>query len=163
MQKILLILIVVWTVALVIPCSAENIGSRTAAELIENGKLLDGSEVSMTVEMIGDVMSRGEFAWVNGLDSTGAMGFWIPSDQASKVKVLGNGKFKGDTVRISGIFHRACQEHGGDMDIHVSYLAIIKPGYSFTRKIPDEKIRWSVLLTVTGLIIGGFYYKVRLS
>lgn len=163
MEKKLLILIMILAAALFYPCHAEDISTRTVAELIENGKMLDGSEVSMTVEMIGDLMSRGAYSWVNGLDSTGAMGLWIPFEQASEIKVLGNGKYKGDTVRIRGVFHRACQEHGGDMDIHVSALTIVEHGHMVINEIPEAKIISFVLLTASCFVVVGLYQKVRLS
>jgi hypothetical protein len=163
MQKIFFLSLTILAVMLAVPAYADELSASTLSELVENGKALDGTEVSMTVEMIGDAMNRGDHAWVNGLDSTGAMGLWIPSDLASKIKMLGNGNNKGDTFSIRGVFHRACQEHGGDMDIHVNGMEMVAPGYPMDHVISQTKIKYALFLTFVVLIVGGVYMRKRLA
>lgn len=150
-------------VALAVPVHGEAFPVQTVSELIENAKVLEGSEVIIAAEMIGEVMKRREYAWINGLDGTGAMGLWIPAELASEVKILGNGKFKGDTFRIRGIFHRACLEHGGDMDIHVSAMELTVPGHASEQPISRAKLLYAAGLSFMGIIFTGVYFQKRFN
>ncbi len=161
MQKLFILSLMLVAAALALPANAEVFPVQTVSELIENAKVLDGNEVTITTEMIGDVMKRGDHAWINGLDSTGVMGLWVPAPLASEVKILGNGKYKGDTFRITGIFHRACQEHGGDMDIHVNGLDLTAPGYASDQSISRTKLLYAAVLSLLGIVFAGVYYKKR--
>jgi hypothetical protein len=55
-------------------------------------------------------------------------------------------------VEVRGIFHRACLEHGGDLDIHIEELSKIDSGMVITEKIDIVKRNGAfVLLGVLGL------------
>jgi hypothetical protein len=99
------------------------------SELIENAQAYDGKTVVYAGEVIGDIMQRGNFAWVNVNDGRNAIGVWI---EASLLKdaplTAGNYRSSGDIIEVSGIFHRACPEHGGDLDIHAVQAQKIAPG-----------------------------------
>lgn len=96
--------------------------------LINNAYSLDGKEVAFEGEAIGDKMIRGNFAWINVEDKFNAFGIWLPANMANTVQFMGNYKTTGDYLRIKGTFHRACKQHGGDMDIHASSIEILKAG-----------------------------------
>lgn len=161
MQKIFILSVTLLAFALMIPAYAEESHTQTLSELVENAKASDGDTVTMTVEMIGDVMSRGDHAWVNGLDSTGAIGLWMPDKMASEINVLGSGKYTGDVFAITGIFHRACAEHGGDMDIHVISMKLMVSGHPSDQGVSRTKLLYAVLLSLVGLIFGGVFFRRR--
>lgn len=163
MQKIFILSVTLLAVALMSPLHAEESPVQTLSELVENARASDGDTVFMTVEMIGDVMNRGDHAWVNGLDSTGAMGLWIPEELAAEIKVLGNGKYIGDTFTVSGVFNRACEAHGGDMDVHVTGMKRIQSGYPSDQGISQKKLLYAVLLSLVGVIFGGIFLRKRFS
>lgn len=100
----------------------------SSTELIEKAKEYDGQIVSFQGEAVGEVMRRGAFAWVNVNDGANALGIWLPYQLASAITFTGGYKASGDIIEIRGTFHRACIEHGGDLDIHSGELAIIKKG-----------------------------------
>ena len=94
----------------------------SSTQLINNAALYDAKVVSFEGEVIGDVMARGDFAWINVFDGQNAIGIWIASSLTREILYTGSYKAKGDWVEISGVFHRACPEHGGDLDIHAAAL-----------------------------------------
>lgn len=77
-------------------------------------------------EIIGDIMKRGSYTWINVHDDANAVGVWVPAMEMGNVKYSGQYKYTGDIIRVTGTFHRACIEHGGDMDIHAEKLEIVK-------------------------------------
>jgi len=100
----------------------------SSTELINNAKQLDGKIVTYKGEVIGDVMKRTNFAWVNVNDGINAIGIWVPLSLTREIIYTGSYKAKGDIIEVSGIFNRACPEHGGDLDIHAQTLRKIDSG-----------------------------------
>ncbi len=143
MKKYLLFIIILY---LLLPASvfADTIGS---SELIEKSKELDKQLVTYEGEVIGDIMKRGDFAWINVNDGNNAVGIWLPISEAQKIKYTGSYKYIGDSVRIEGRFYRACPEHGGELDIHCSSLEIVQSGYPKVNPLNIPKL-------ITGIILG---------
>lgn len=125
----------------------------SSTELISNAKQYDGKPVVYTGEVIGEVMVRGKYAWLNVHDGKNAIGVWLPRDLTREIKFSGSYKFKGDEVEISGIFHRSCQEHGGDLDIHAQGLRKVNVGYQVPEKLDFNKTKTVLmLLGILGIV-----------
>lgn len=128
-------------------------------DLIENAKELDGQEVTVQGEAIGESMNRGDYSWININDGTNAIGIWLLKEEAEKLSYFGNYKYRGDAVKITGIFHRACKEHGGEADLHYSSIEILKDGYLVTEPISSTKLIVTIILTTSSLIYVFFFIK----
>jgi hypothetical protein len=129
-----------------IPQAAAFSQSLSSSELIKNAKEYDGKLIAYSGEVIGDVMLRGEFAWVNINDGENAMGIWMNAALAQEIKFTGNYKSRGDNLEIVGVFHRACLEHGGDLDIHAQSWRKIGNGRMVKEKLNFDKVRLSLIL-----------------
>ncbi len=133
-------------------------------DLIDNTMAYGGTEVTITGEALGEVMERGEYAWVNVNDGTNAIGLWLPLEEAQKITYFGDYKNIGDTVQVVGVFHRSCTEHGGDIDIHAQDITIVQTGYTVERKLSPIKMISGIALLLTMLFFGCIYYKkVKIS
>jgi len=110
-------------------------GSISSNELIKNAKEYDGKPVVYTGEVIGDVMLRKEHAWANVNDGNNALGVWMSASSAKEINYTGSYKSIGDKIEVKGIFHRACLEHGGDLDIHAESVRKIESGRMISEKI----------------------------
>ncbi|MDD5116833.1 MAG: DNA-binding protein [Candidatus Omnitrophica bacterium] len=124
-------------------CFAKSISS---AELINNAKGYDGKTVSYEGEAIGDIMKRGEYAWINVNDGINAIGIWINVSLLRDINYIGSYKSSGDKIEVKGIFHRACLEHGGDLDIHAESVRKIESGRMIDRKTDPAKRNLSLIL-----------------
>ncbi|MDO8489298.1 MAG: DNA-binding protein [Candidatus Omnitrophota bacterium] len=120
--------------------------SLSSNELIMHAKQYDGKIITYSGEVIGDVMRRGEFAWVNINDGDNAVGIWIDTALTKEINFTGAYKSRGDTLEITGIFHRACLEHGGDLDIHAQTLHKIASGEIIKQKFNFNKAVLSFIL-----------------
>ena len=120
--------------------------SLSSGELIRNAKEYDGKLIAYSGEVIGDVMLRGEFAWVNINDGENALGAWMSAALAQEVKLTGNYTSRGDRLEIVGVFHRACFEHGGDLDIHARSLLKIASGRMVKENLNFDKVSLSFIL-----------------
>lgn len=130
----------------------------TINELVENADLLDGVVVTIEAEAIGEVLERGDFAWVNINDATNAIGVYVPIAEAKKIKIFGDYKHTGDTIRFSAIFYNACDEHGGEMDLHASSITIVKSGSMTDHPIDPMKVVLFGFLAFLTLGIGVYFY-----
>lgn len=132
-------------------CYAEPISST---ELIEHAKEYNNKEVEYQGEAVGDVMVRGDYAWVNINDGRSAIGVWGPKDMINNaVNYKGNYNCKGDIVSIKGAFHRACPEHGGDLDIHIYQMTKIEEGSLIQHPVHFSKIAVAFSLAVLTLVL----------
>jgi len=128
-------------------------GNISSAELISNAKKYDGKQVGYRGEIIGEVMKRGDFAWVNLHDGENAIGIWVPFVLTKNIIYTGSYKAKGDIFEVFGVFNRACPEHGGDLDIHAEVFNKIESGMIVSEEInPGKKHKALIFLGVLVLI-----------
>ncbi|MFA5090272.1 MAG: DNA-binding protein [Candidatus Omnitrophota bacterium] len=118
-----------------------------SSELINNAKQYDGKAVVYEGEVIGVIMERGGHVWLNVNDGKNSIGIWAQRNLVSALHHAGSYKAKGDWLAISGIFHRACLEHGGDLDIHALRIDNIKPGKAIPQRLNTGKMHFVLLLT----------------
>ncbi len=121
-------------------------GPVSSADLINNAKEFDAKTIGYEGGAIGDIMIRGGHAWANLNDGNNAIGIWIDKVMAREILYSGSYKSKGDWLEVTGVFHRACLEHGGDLDIHCQSLRKIKSGYLVTEALNWKKINLAVFL-----------------
>jgi len=144
-----------WVVFLFAACcffNSECFGqSVTSADLIGKAREYDGKSVVYSGEVIGDVMTRGNFVWVNVNDGFNAVGIYIPQALAKDVRTAGSYKKTGDVIEITGKFNRVCLEHGGDLDIHAENVKMVIPGRA---KAPGvDKTKKLLALQLLGALI----------
>lgn len=112
----------------------------TSTDLIDNARTYDGSLVVYTGEIVGDIMIRGDHAWINVSDGDNAIGIWMSTADLKGIDTAGRYNMHGDEVKITGMFNRACAEHGGDFDIHGASIELIKEGYPIYHPVSIKEI-----------------------
>jgi len=135
---------------LVSVCYAQSISSTA---LIKNAKQYDGKTVVYQGEIIGDVMVRGDFVWINLFDGENAIGIWLKKAALPKIKHVGGYHRKGDVLEIEGVFHSSCLEHGGDLDMHAGRIQIIQEGYLTPESLNPAKMVWAKIFSLTVLLL----------
>jgi len=136
-------------------CYAQPISS---VELINNAKNYNGNTIVYQGEVIGDIMLRGEYAWINVNDGKNAIGIWIKKELIKDILYTGSYKSRGDIVEITGTFNRSCLEHGGDLDIHAQLISKISSGSKISQAVNTKAIRFTLGLTCMVLLV--FLLKV---
>ncbi len=166
--------------ALVLTCALALVGPLpalaqaklvTSTQLIEQNKNWNNKKVTFQGEVIGDVMRRGDFAWINVNDDAyqrrnveegqklvgynSGQSVWVPSSLVEQIQFVGGYDASGDIVRVTGIFRNACPEHGGDMDIHASTLSLVTPGHVVAHPFDFVRLLVAIALLVTGWLFYG--------
>ena len=132
------------------PAYAQAVSS---VELINKPKQYDGKVSLFEGEAIGEIMRRGEYAWVNVYDGNRAIGIWMPYELSRDIEYTGGHKSRGDIVAITGVFHQNCLEHGGDTDIHAEAMRKIRPGRVVSERLNFAKRNQAIVLGALCLLI----------
>ena len=135
-------------------CYAQTVSS---SDLLSNTKAYDGEIVTYQGEVIGDVMIRQDYAWLHVNDGAIALGIWANRKMVQDILYTGNYHKKGDIVEVTGIFHRSCLEHGGDLDIHASEIKKILSGGSDPHPLSRKK----AYLGIFSLVLVLFFYALK--
>ena len=159
MRKVLKTCILILLLLLPFSLNVSAAAKTDLNQLIENAKTLDGKEVTVQGEAIGEILKRGDYCWVNINDGTNAMGIWLKTADAQQITSYGNYKNKGDTVKVTGIFRRACAEHGGEADIHSETIEVVTKGSPTKEQIPSGKLFAAVLLAPVAGVLFLIYLK----
>jgi opacity protein-like surface antigen len=158
----------------VVPAMAADVAipknDPTSTQLVEKPKQFNGTTVTFTGEAIGEVMVRGDYAWVHLNDDpyeernveegaklggyNSGMAVWVPSALTKQIDTYGDYKHEGSIVQITGTFNAACKEHGGDMDIHATTLSVIRAGHVVVDPVPG----WKALLAAALVIAAGLLF-----
>ncbi len=64
--------------------------------------MFNGKRVLYQGEVVGDIMVRGRYAWINVSDGVNATGIWIPKERVQIIGLKGDYEHHGDTVKIEG-------------------------------------------------------------
>jgi hypothetical protein len=118
-------------------CYAET---STSMDLINQAKQHNDKTVHYKGEVIGDIMVRGDHAWLHVNDGAMAIGIWAPKTMIQNIRYAGDYHIKGDIVEVSGTFHRSCLSHGGDLDIHASEIRKTAPGSPVIQPVSRKKV-----------------------
>lgn len=125
-------------------------------DLVMHSAMYEGRTVILRGEVIGDIMPRGKFAWINIQGRYNEIGVWIPLELTKKITHKGNYRFKGDSVEVLGIFKHADEEFGGEFCLRAIDLKVIQPGFASPHQQSPTKrhIVWSLFwFTVCLLLI----------
>lgn len=129
-------------------------------ELAEKGRGFDGKKVTITGEVIGEVMYRGNYAWVNVLDPSGAIGVFMPADMARAIGSVGGYFRTGDIVRITGTFSISCKQHNGEPDIHAEEMIVVQEGKPIPHRVSPERVISACALTALAVTLGYRAWKL---
>jgi hypothetical protein len=141
-------------IAVLILLSPGLVAAETAKELIENWSGFDGGQVTVQGEVIG-VMIRENGAWVSIYDNGTAISVWCTAQDARNISFSGDYTHAGDIITVTGTFHVACVEHGGDLDIHADNLTILSTGGVVTRipNIPLAAVSLALMAVAILLVV----------
>lgn len=117
---------------------------RSLGDLIEGAQFYDGRSVTVEGEVVGEVMFRGKYAWLNLSDGAVTIGIWGSSGLMKVIRWAGNYKTRGDRVRVTGVFRRADPEQAGELAIHAATLVRLTPGGELKHPIGAGRIRRTV-------------------
>jgi len=156
MRKTLKLCVLAAALAAVLAGLAAAADVTAVNELVDRSLQWNGKTVTIEGEAIGEMLPRGDCAWVNVNDGTNAIGVWMPLADAKKIGVYGDYHHTGDTLRVTGTFSRDCAEHGGDVDIHSVSVRLVKAGGEVEHPVSGGKKAAAAGLSAAALLAALF-------
>ncbi|MDZ4169272.1 MAG: hypothetical protein U1E26_06415 [Coriobacteriia bacterium] len=137
-------------------------GALTPAEAVELGLAQDGVRVVVQGEAIGEALSapRGK-RWLNLLGGGVAIGVVVEAEDAAAIERFGEYRQRGATVLVGGTLNSACDEHGGDLDIHASKIEILDQGESVPHALHPLKGALAAAVGIVALVLLAQYRRLK--
>ena len=156
------IFLIIALLVLLVPGVALAEGAAVGSnDLIDHAKDYDGTTVVFEGEVLGDILYRGEYAWLAVSDGSNTIGCYVSAEQAKQISLVGGYGKKGDTVRVEGVFHRACPEHGGDLDIHASSVTVLSTGTRVAMPLSRLVTTLAIALPIPAAVLLFLVWKRR--
>ena len=123
-----------------------HIGVLTGAN-----QALDNSSVRIEGEAVGEAVSAGAgLKWVSVNDSSGqGIAVLMTDEQLRSIESYGNYPQTGSVVEVTGIYHVACDDHQGELDVHATSVVLLEEGEKTVHAIDEGRL---VAAVVTGII-----------
>lgn len=148
----ILALALVWALPAYAYAVAPPVSAGT--ELVTARGELDGTEVAFEGEVVSEPLAAGQgHVWLNVLSGGVAIGAWMPEAMAESADSFGTWSHDGDIVRITGVLNEACDDHGGDLDVHATSLTILDEGEPREHPVEYWKLIGGIAALVAAYVI----------
>ena len=135
--------------------------------LLSAGQRQDGNDVVFTGEATGSPIIADEgHVWVNMKNSGAMIGVYMSNELAEQITHYARYEHTGDTITVRGVYHLACAEHNGELEVHADQIEINAAGTSWTNPVHPVFYIIGIVLIVIGitltLVRQSMHGKVRL-
>lgn len=129
---------------------AEAVGEvMSSAEVVALGAEGDGQTVTVRGEALGEALRDGTGgSWVNVLSDGVALGLWGDAELFEPITRFGDYHWRGEIVEATGVYNAACDQHGGDRDVHIESLRVVEAAEPIERPVQPWKL-------ISGLAMAG--------
>lgn len=151
--------------ALVLSVGTRAAGSPavlTPAEAVALALESDGAPATVRGEALGEALTApGGKRWVNiGREGT-ALGVVMTAEQAASVPQFGLYRQRGATLEVSGVLNSACDEHGGDLDLHADTVSVLDEGGAIADPLHPGKLWLAGASAAVSLALWARYRQLR--
>ena len=131
--------------------------------LVAVNRALDGSSVRFEGEVVGEALGAGDGqVWVAVNNSSGqSISVLLDAEQAALVENYGDHETTGSTLQVTGLYHVACDEHDGGLDVHATSVVVLDAGGAVTNGVAFSEFAWGVALCAFGLVLVLLYLFLR--
>jgi uncharacterized protein YdeI (BOF family) len=142
--------------------SSSTNASATIAQITDAGQLHDGSYVTFTGEVVGDIlMADAGHRWLLLQDGEATISVYVDETDAAKVTHLGRYGQVGTRLEISGIFEVDCAQHDGLIDMHAAAVKVIDEGHDVSSSFNVRALQVGGLLVVVGIGLLLLQWRLR--
>jgi hypothetical protein len=136
--------------------------NTTIVGLVNAGQQLDGQEVVIEGEVVGDIIAaENGHRWLMLQDGGASISVLISEDDLDKVVRLGRYGQIGTRLEVTGEFRTDCVEHQGLVDVHATKLVVLDEGTGLTERVDVRKLQVGGLLVVIGGCLLVLHWRLR--
>lgn len=147
------------------------LGRITSSRVLECPDAFDGQVVTYIGEVIGDVLHRGDGAWVLMNDDAYALevgplashgefrgynsglSVWLDGDLAQLVEQPGGPDWRGDVLQVQGVVHRTDPRDGGGLTLRATEGQVLAPAVALSHPLNRPQAVAAVVLSVVALAL----------
>lgn len=138
----------------------------TIEDILSEPSSKEGQTVQFTGEAIGDAVSDAPLdgtVWVMVASTTegieGGISVLMSAEQANQIDHFGRYGVTGTIVQVRGVFHQACPEHEGLLDLHATNVAVVTKGVEHRDTLNPRNLGPGLLAVIIGFaLMAGFYF-----
>jgi hypothetical protein len=161
MRYLLLVLVTLFTV-LMTPAVASAEPNTTIVGLTNAGQQLDGQEVTIQGEVVGDILfADGDHKWLMLQDGGASISVLVDEQEVSKVTHLGRYDQVGTRLEVTGEFQVDCADHDGLTDVHAARIIVIDEGIEVESHFDAREFQIGALLIIVGLCLTILHWRLR--
>jgi len=122
--------------------------------LVREGKMYDGMEIEIEGEAVGDVMSRGSYAWINVRSPEDvALGIVLAPEQARRIRQTGDYFHAGDRIRVAGTFYRFAPRYGGETCVVAREMTVVRKGFATPHPVSMRQVTAALALIAFSILL----------
>jgi hypothetical protein len=123
---------------------------------------LDGATVRFSGEAIGEALKAGgDYRWVNVLADGVAIGVFTPQELVGDIDGYGDWDRTGSIVEVTGVYNVACEQHGGDLDVHATDVRVTRRSIARTHPVRPYKAIVAFLAAAVGIALALRYRTLK--
>ncbi|HBT95087.1 MAG TPA: hypothetical protein DEB24_02800 [Coriobacteriia bacterium] len=136
--------------------------TTTVTELTNAGVQMDGQQVVVEGEVIGDIIYADVgHKWLMLSDGNASISVLTKNADAQKIVYLGRYNQVGTRVEISGVFRVDDTTRDGLTDVTAQSIKILDEGYAVQSPVDWQKIQIGALLLVVGGIVIFIHWRLK--
>lgn len=154
-------------------------GRISSTQILACPEAYDLAEVVFVGEVVGEVITRRDGAWVQVNDdayalrigplvahrqlagSNTGMAVWIPEPLVDAIEVVGRAGVRGDVLQVTGIVRRADPADGGGLTIRAMDLTVLADGQVIDEPLHSLQAVVAVVLALAAIGAAGWAWRVR--
>ncbi len=161
-MALIVILIAVIIVSPAFAAKAYGEPNTTIVGLTNAGKQVDGQNVCIQGEVVGDIVNdENGYKWITLSDGGASISVLIPERDVSKIKHLGRYNAKGTRIEVAGLFQIDCEEHDGLTDVHANTVTVVQDGYEVASVLDMREIQIGALLIIVGGCLIFIHWRLK--
>jgi hypothetical protein len=144
------------------PTVASAEPNTTIVGLTNAGQQLDGQEVTIQGEAVGDILiADRNRRWLMLQDGGATISVLVSAEDAAKVTRLGRYGQVGTRLEVTGEFQAGCAEHDGLTDVHAVRVLVVDGGSVAEGHFNVRKLEGGALLAIVGLCLLVLHWRLR--
>ena len=115
--------------------------------LLSATKRQDNKKVAISGQAMGHAITvDADHKWVNLKSGNAMIGVYMTNELADEITQFGGYAKTGDTINVKGVYHLACDEHNGELEVHADEIEIVQQGAVY-------EVDWNLGVMLTGFLL----------
>jgi hypothetical protein len=156
------LVLLVLLLTLMSPSVASAKPDTTIVGLTNAGRQLDGQQVIIQGEVVGDILiAENGYRWLMLQDGGASISVHIAESELAKITHLGRYNQVGTRLEVLGEFHLDCAEHDGLTDVHAITVSVVSEGFEVASDFDVRKLQVGGLLVFISLCLLVLHWRLR--